>query len=316
MNALIRAFLAFSALGWLAKLYGAETVSLALEDKGANGLLLTARAPEGERYALQASPDLRRWVDLKDEVRGELLVPYEPQGASARYFRLVPWSPPASNITVALIGDSTVADFVNDDGRFSGWGQGFYHYFKDEATVVNLAYPCYSTKIFLESAELNKLLIIKPDYVLVQFGLIDFGGCGEGQIADYATSIQEYQTNLEQIVRLVRGFNGTPILVTPPNKWLFDAQGQVMQYLYNHATVTRQVAAEMHTPLIDLTQMSLELVNRLGKSGSAYLMYPGDTSNCHYSETGSLVIAGLVVNAMPESIWPYLRNLNDYSLKP
>lgn len=93
------------------------------------------------------------------------------------FFRLTPWEPPLPPITSVLLGDSTVADLAVNFGSYNGWGQGMYGYFRPSVRIVNLAVPCYSTKIFLASIEKSHMLAIRPEFVLVQLGLIDAFGC-------------------------------------------------------------------------------------------------------------------------------------------
>ena len=181
--------------------------SLSVNRKSASEYGIEAAVPPNGRYVLQASGNLRLWVDLKDTVAGQLSYLFDTAGVSNRYFRLAPWTPSAPDITVALIGDSTVADLVSDGGSFCGWGQGIYAYFKSNVHVVNLAWLGLSTKWFLGSEQFTKMLAIRPDYVLVQFGKVDDEVPSTNPMA---VSFQEYADNLRSIVQTIRGFNGTP----------------------------------------------------------------------------------------------------------
>jgi lysophospholipase L1-like esterase len=293
---------------------GAFGQSLSILGQNDRGLWIEAAAPPNSEYVLQESANLHLWVDINDAVSGQSSNRLDSTGVTQRFFRLKPWTPPAPPITVVLLGDSTVADFASDDSRFSGWGQGIYGYFKTNVQTINLAYPCYSTKTFLASDENARMLAIKPDFVLMQFGLIDAFGC-DGSATDYATTLTEYRDNLNTIVQSIRGFNGTPILVTPPVLRLFDANGKVLPHLPDRCAVMKDVAAKFQIPLIDLNQLTTDLFNKLGQSGSAYIsMYPSDYA--HYSQAGAQVIAGLVVNALPDSFGPYLIGIFNPPPKP
>lgn len=283
--------------------------SLSIIRNGERPFTILAAAPPDTRYVLQESANLHLWVDSDDVVEGQLSLQFDNAGVTRHFFRLTPWTPPAPPIIIMLIGDSTVADFISNDSRFNGWGQGIYGFFKPNARVLNLAYPCYSTWVFLTSAEKDKMLLVKPNYVLVQFGLINAVGNAVGCFASppdaYLTSLQRYEDDLRTIVQTIRGFNGTPILITPPSERVFDDQGKVSPTLQNHSAIVKHVAAELRTPLIDLNQLSMDLYNQLGESGSAYIsMGAGDIA--HYSDKGAQVIAELVVNALPDSLGTYL----------
>ena len=284
--------------------------SLSIIRKGESEFWIEAAAPPNIRYVLQASGNLHLWVDINDEVRGQLSSRFDSAGVRKRFFRLTPWTPPAPSIILVLIGDSTVADFIINNCWFNGWGQGIYGYFKPNVRVVNLAMPAYSTKRFLYEAEMTTMLKIRPDFVLVQFGLMDEYPTSTAQI-----TLQEYEDNLKTIVQTIRGFNGTPILITLSSGRLFDDQGKVIPTVPDRCAVMKKVAAELKTHLIDLNQLTMDLFNELGKSGSAYLAW-NYIDLYHYSDQGARVIAGLVVNALPDSLGPYLVGIFNPPPKP
>lgn len=286
--------------------------SLSILRNGQSNFWIQAAAPTDTPYVLQESVNLHLWVDLNDQVSGQSSNQIDSAGIAQGFFRLTPSTLPPPPITLVLLGDSTVADFISDDNRFNGWGQGIYGYFKATVRAVNFGYPLYSTRVFLASAEYTKMLTIKPDYVLVQFGLIDAVGAPNDQV-DYVTTLQEYATNLTTIVQTIRGFNGTPILVTPPAARVFDANGKVLPYLPDRCAVVKAVAAQLQTPLIDLNQLTTDFYNNLGGSASAFITV---TDNLHYTQVGAQVIAGLVVNALPDNLGPYLTGIFNPPPKP
>ena len=266
--------------------------------KNLSELWVEGTAPPETRYVFQASEDLRNWFDLNDEVWGALSHRIDSTTVSERFFRLTPWVP-LDPIVVVLIGDSTVSDFMGFYG--TGWGRGIYDDFKPEARVVNLAWPGLSTKIYLTSEQHAKLLLIKPDFVLIQFGHADVYGCTGGQCT---TTLPEYADNLRAIVGAIRSFGGIPILMTPPAQRAFGADGKVLPIYADRSSAVRDVAFELQTDLVDLNQLSTDLFNQLGESGSAYISMGSDLD--HFSIEGAEVIAGLVVGALPNSLQRYL----------
>ena len=70
--------------------------SLSIVRRSENELWIEATAPADTRYALQASGELRDWVDLNDEVWGQWSYRLDDVGSSKRFFRLTPWTPPPS----------------------------------------------------------------------------------------------------------------------------------------------------------------------------------------------------------------------------
>lgn len=149
------------------------------------------------------------------------------------------------------------------------------------------------------------MVVLKPDYVLVQFGLID----EFGELETQKTTIPEYTENLRTIVQIVREFDGTPILVTPPVQRYFDARDKVIRVYPDRRAAILSLAAELGTWVIDLNQLTAELFDRLGSEGGAYIWYADNY--LHFSDEGARVIAGLVVRALPASLGPYLVNVFD-----
>ena len=280
--------------------------SLSIVRKGGSELWLEASMPPDSHYTLQASANLHLWVDINDEVQNPLSYRFDSIGVTNRFFRLTPWTPPAPPIRLVMIGDSTVADFTSNQGFFNGWGQGIYGYFKPTVTAVNLAMPMYSTEVFLHQTEMTTMLKIKPNYVLIQFGWFD----GVLNSPGVSTTLQQYADNLKTIVQTIRGFNGIPILITPPVQRFFDANGKVYPIVPDRCTVVREVAAELQVHLIDLQQLMMDLLNEMGDTQSAYI-WSSDTEKGHYSTIGAQVIAQLVVNALPDSLGTYLTGILD-----
>jgi lysophospholipase L1-like esterase len=278
--------------------------SLSIVKEGTSNYWVEAIAPANNPYALQASGNLHLWVNIQDEVQGQYSNRFGGSGVLQRYFRLTPSTPPAPPIRVMLIGDSMTSDCC-------GWGQAIYGYFKPNATVINYALPWTSTKVFLRSAELDKMLVVKPDYVLMQYGYMDQASGAD--LVDSYTTPAEYADNLRTIVKMVRGFNGVPILVTLHSARVWDANGKVIPTWQDRNAVTKQVASELQTPLIDLNQLTFDLFSELGPSCQQWMRIPGFPPDdvMHLSLAGAQFVARLVVNALPDSFGPYLTGILD-----
>jgi lysophospholipase L1-like esterase len=281
--------------------------SFSIVSKGETNYWIEGSAPTDIPYVLQATANLHLWADLQSQLQGPFSLQLPQAGMSPRFasdverfYRLTPAQPDAPPIRVVLIGDSMTADCC-------GWGGGIYGYFKPNATVVNYAAAFTSTPIFLTSAEKDKMLLLKPDYVLIQYGFVD-QAYGPVVAPDRYTTLDQFATNLTTIVNMVRSFNGVPILVTlhAPRAW--DANGKVIPSWQDRNGVTKAVAAQMKTPLIDLYQMTYDLFNELGPNGCDFMTWlPGD--NMHLSPAGAVVVSQLVCSALPDALGPYLTNV-------
>ena len=276
--------------------------SLSIVKEGASNYWVEASAPPNNPHALRASDNLHLWVDIHDEVQGQYSYRFHGSRVAQRYFRLTPSTPPSPPIRVMLLGDSMTSDCC-------GWGQGISDYFKPNATVINYAMSWTSTKVFLRSAELDKMLVVKPDYVLIQYGFMDQGS----DLVDSYTTLEEFAENLRTIVKMVRGFNGVPILVTLHSARVWDANGKVIPTWQDRNAVTKQVASELQTPLIDLNQLTFDLFNELGPSCQEWMRLQGFVPEdvMHLSLAGAQFVARLVVNALPDSLGPYLVGILD-----
>src|SRR5688572_6243463 len=147
--------------------------SLAILLNGTNKASLEATSPVNVGYRFQASVDHENWEDISDQASGSLSYWIDATKDQKRFFRLRTWATEDAPLTLVMVGDSTVADFAANSGKFYGWGQGMYEYLKPNVQVINFASPAQSSKSFLVSIERDHLVLLQPDFVLVQFGMMD-----------------------------------------------------------------------------------------------------------------------------------------------
>ncbi|HUS33741.1 MAG TPA: GDSL-type esterase/lipase family protein [Verrucomicrobiae bacterium] len=270
--------------------------SLVVTNKADGKVWVEAKGAAGVSHTLQVSADLHFWTDLNSSITDAYSIELTNNWGATKYFRLLPTGPDPDPIRVAIIGDSLSSDCC-------GWGGGIHSYFKPAATVVNYALPWTSTKVFLQSAEYDKLTLIKPNYVLIQFGWFD--GSGD---PDRSATPSEFAANLRTIVDVVRGFNGVPILVTVHAARNWDGNGNLIPSDHPYNAITKQVAAEVNTPVIDLYKLTSELFGKMGKSGCEFMIFApfGPDDTMHFSYLGGVYVSQTIVNALPDALAPYL----------
>ena len=270
--------------------------SLVVTNKADGKVWIEAKALAGEAQTLQVSADLHFWTDLNSSITDTYSIEVTNNWVARKYFRMVPTAPDPAPIRLAVIGDSLSSDCC-------GWGGGLSAYFKPSMTVVNYAQPWTSTKVFLQSSEYDKLTLIKPNYVLIQFGWFD--GSGD---PDRSATPAEFAANLRTIVEVTRGFGGVPVLVTVHAARSWDGNGKLVAADHGYNAITKQVAAEVKTPVIDLYQLTSELFTKLGKSGCEFMLFTpfGPEDTMHFSALGAQYVAQTVVNALPESLAAYV----------
>jgi lysophospholipase L1-like esterase len=161
---------------------------------------------------------------------------------------------PAPKIRIALIGDSTQT-------KNAGYGLGFCANLADNLVCINDAKGGASTKTYYQEGYWDKALADKPDYMLIQFGHNDEES---KEHLPRQTNLQtEYPANLKRFVDQARAHGITPVLVTPLTRRYYEADGKIHSDLLAHSEAMKKVAAEEHTPLIDLQADSIAYLDTL-----------------------------------------------------
>ncbi len=197
----------------------------------------------------------------------------------------------AAKVKIVLVGDSTVTDIA-------GWGAGFKLLLGGGAECVNLAQGGRSSKSYRNEGWWDKALAEKGDYILIQFGHNDQPGKGPERETDPET---EFCSNMKRYVEEARAMGAKPILVTSLTRRNFNPDGTIRRSLDEYVKVTKEVAADTKTPLIELHDRSVALAEKLGPAGCEPLSPPGkdgkpDTT--HLNAQGSLAFGKLVVDEL------------------
>ncbi|MDF3128972.1 rhamnogalacturonan acetylesterase [Kiritimatiellaeota bacterium B1221] len=208
-------------------------------------------------------------------------------------FAMVSAQEPA--LKVATVGDSIVQDYPLGNSR-RGWGQILPKAFSDEVLFQNFAIGGRSSKTFRERGDWQRVLDFKPDYIFIQFGHNDSHEKSKPESTDAST---EYYENLKWYVEEARKAGATPVLVSPPHRRVFTANG-IWEVLTPYANSMKKVGAELNVPVIDLTEWSKQLLLELGEEGSIPL-YSDAKDRSHYSEKGARLMAGQIVMFLQEN---------------
>ena len=193
-----------------------------------------------------------------------------------------------------LVGDSTVCD--QPTAPYTGWGQILPARLREGLSVANYADSGESSGSVLSNAVLFPAVRSQTrsgDTVVIQVGH-----------NDKQTSATAFRDNLTRMVRDVRSAGGTPVLVTPPVRRLFDSSGRLTGTAWhinevgtNLPNEMKAVARAQTTPLIDLTSMSAALVQQLGVTESQRLFLTREQGdNTHFSEYGATTMSDLVLD--------------------
>ncbi|MHA6249327.1 rhamnogalacturonan acetylesterase [Pontibacter sp. CAU 1760] len=233
-------------------------------------------------------------------------------------------------VTIFLIGDSTVADYTGDyddkdykSTRYpvAGWGQVFLAFMSsdslsqirnivksDSVVVADKARGGRSTRTFFEEGRWTEVYnaLRKGDIVMMQFGHND---AAENKPERY-TNVAAYKEYLRLYVKQTREKGALPVLLTPVNRNYPWKDGKLSNVHGEYPQAVKDVAKELHVPIIDLTQRSIDAFTAKGQEhvtnnyfmnlpAGKYEAYPeGQQDNTHFQPEGAKAVAQLVFDGM------------------
>jgi len=208
-------------------------------------------------------------------------------------------------IKIVLVGDSTTAVLGGWGPSFCGWHVTSF------AACINLARGGRSSGNYrAEGSWALAMDEIKSGgfadtYVLIQFGHNDQPG-KPGRSTDLAT---EFPANMKRYVEEVRAAGGKPILVTPLTRRQFK-DGKLLDDLGPWADAVRKVAAETHTPVVDLHARSQAAVQAMGPvEAMKFAQRPPPPEVVEAAgKTGTTISAAPPVSAAPGASPPAQNN--------
>lgn len=211
---------------------------------------------------------------------------------------------PPKNITIWMIGDSTMA--IKDPKAYpeTGWGMPFVQFWDSTVKVENRSRNGRSSKSFTAEGLWKPVIenMNEGDYLIIQFGHNDES---KDKGERYSTP-EEFKANLAGYINQARSKKAIPILITPVGRRKFDEGGKIKETHPGYSDLVRQVAREQNIPLIDLDMKSQELYQQMGPETSKLLfnyLEPGEHPNfpngvkddTHFSELGARKIAEIVL---------------------
>lgn len=197
--------------------------------------------------------------------------------------------------TLYLAGDSTVTDQAIPPG--ASWGQFITRYFRDDIAVANHAQSGESLNSFVTGLRFAKLLSgLRPgDWVMIQFGHNDQKTHWPQTYAEAGTT---YRSWLRLYVDEIRRRGATPLLVTSPERRVFDQAGRIKPTLAEYARAMRELAEEQGVALIDLNAASIRLYETMGAARAPKAFAAQGTDQTHHSEFGARQLALAVIEGL------------------
>lgn len=234
-------------------------------------------------------------------------------------------------VTLYLIGDSTVADYTGDydPGKdymkdrypMTGWGQYFQEFFApdslkavealfhaDSVRVDNRARGGRSTRTFFQEGRWRAVYqnLEAGDVVLMQFGHND----ASKKKQERYVNVEGYKEFLRLFILQAREQGAIPVVLTPVARnsgW----KGDRMHNIHGaYPSAALEVAREMNADWFDLNQASMDLFSAKGRDyvsrnyfmnlpSGVYPAYPdGLEDNTHFQPEGARAVAQLVFDAL------------------
>ena len=227
-------------------------------------------------------------------------------------FFLISWSS-VNEITIYMIGDSTMADKPYDNGNpEKGWGQVFPLYFKEAVRIENHAVNGRSTKSFIDEGKWEAVLRkIKPgDYVIMEFGHNDEK---KNDPKRYAAPRTGYKTNLIKFISETQSKGGIPVLATPIVRRRFDENGNFYETHGDYPDVVRELAKGYNVPLLDIQKKTEQMLKEYGEelskklflhiSSVEYESLPeGRNDDTHLSSVGAFKVCDFAIEEIRRSL--------------
>jgi len=211
------------------------------------------------------------------------------------------------NLTIWMIGDSTMS--IKEARTFpeKGWGMEFAKYFDNTVSVENKAMNGRSTKSFINEGRWKQVVdnIHEGDYVFIEFGHND----EKVDKPAVGTTITEFKVNLTRFVLESRAKGGIPVLLTPITRRTFKGGILTDSHGY-YPAATVFIADSLKVPLIDMFAKSKKVVSELGDEESKKLYnyvevgnanFPnGKKDDTHFSPEGAKKMAELAIEGIKE----------------
>jgi len=260
---------------------------------------------------LQSFPDV---VSIVQPASGTAVFRDDSPPEERAFYRLSE----TGSVPLLIAGDSIVQTYTGALAeQKQGWGQRVGDFFYNVVQIDNMAVSGESTKTFMDNWTNLSAKITAGTFVLIQFGHNDSHFISRPE----ATTIEEYKTNLVFFVRDVKSKGGIPVLVTPPYRRSFDADGNLLSYMENNTSVGPsdlapraaamiEVATAENVALVDLFARSGELIQSLGEEGSQPLF----VDIAHSTPLGAKVHAKMIMEELIKQNHPLGKYINQAAL--
>lgn len=222
------------------------------------------------------------------------------------FFVALPMSSMAAR-TLVLIGDATMAPHSVTNPDVRGWGEKLSDFFTDKVNIMNFAQAGESTHTLVDNRIEKIINQCRPgDYVLLQVGQNDL----REEFGNMYYSTSEMAEQLINIVETLQEKKLAVILCTPIAH-PFYMSDTIVNRMGGYSDVIRQVAQLKKVDLIDLTKLTTDWLNRIGKD-NANLFFKNvshdvQRQECLLTEAGATEVSRITAKEIMAQKIPYLK---------
>jgi lysophospholipase L1-like esterase len=211
------------------------------------------------------------------------------------------------DITIYMIGDSTMS--IKQPKAFpeTGWGMELGQFFDKTITIDNRAQNGRSTLSFQNENRWQPVVdnLKEGDYVIIEFGHND----EKIDKPNVGTSLEQFRDNLIKFVNDTRNKKAMPILMTPISRRSFK-NGVLTDTHKGYPDVVRKVADSLKVPFVDMLAKTEKWLRETGDEPSkkffnhveaGHANYTdGKKDDTHLSPEGAKAIAAMAVEGFRE----------------
>ncbi len=215
-------------------------------------------------------------------------------------------------VRVALAGSSACQTYGNTDPKLIvGWGEVIGKYFKSGVEIGNFAISGYSTKLFIDRGQWQRLLDFKPDYIIMSLGAND----SKPDPARYTDPATTYSENLRRFARDAESVGAEIIFVTPNQSLTFNKSGKIERKdRIPYCEAMRKVAADLKKTCLNLDLVQAEALEKIGPEDGRklYRLIPEKKMTLDPSHTnlaGAEMVAALIISELKKSSSKLKENL-------
>lgn len=210
----------------------------------------------------------------------------------------------SSEITVWMIGDSTMASKKPERAPESGWGEAMQVNFKPGVLVKNRAASGRSSKSFIDEGRWKNVLdsLKAGDYLVIQFGHND------EKVSEklHTVAFESFNDTLKMYITKAKAKGAYPIICSSIVRRHFNADGTVKNTHGEYIKASEKAALDNQVSYVNMDSLTRILVEKHGPEASKELFTftTNKSDSTHLSYKGSAKVASIFVKEIKRQRLP------------